>query len=191
MTGREWKPGDVALISYNYADGGVALRVEGCSTDGHSTKPHWHFANGSHGDGSAARAIRPLVVIDPENREQVKRFNRLQDDAYAARGIQVSPRTESESDVDYAVMQAALREFADPKPPKPDAPNGLGAVAEDADGKLWIRLHTHGDDCNDWYPVREAEYSSTDVLCSGKDGGMRRKWSELDIVKVLAEGVTA
>jgi hypothetical protein len=36
-------------------------------------------------------------------------------------------------------MQAALREFANPRDPKPDEPQGLGAVVQREDGIRWVR----------------------------------------------------
>jgi hypothetical protein len=74
---------------------------------------------------------RPLVVIDPEDREQVERLTKaLVEAAYRHSNVVVSDQAST------ATRQAALREFADPKPPKPAEPTGLGAVVEDARASL-------------------------------------------------------
>jgi hypothetical protein len=89
----------------------------------------WFTESGRLSDPIVDRAL-PLVVIDPEDREQVDRLVR----SYHNQNLF--------SVVDD--MQAALREFADPKPPKPAEPTGLGAVVEDADGSaLDPRRATH------------------------------------------------
>ena len=64
--------------------------------------------------------VRPLVVIDPEDRDQVERLADL---------FGVFP----------GVAARHLREFANPTLPKPAEPQGLGAVVEDAKSCLWVR----------------------------------------------------
>ena len=104
---REWAPGDVADL-------------HGARVVRHSRrKGYWTYPDGSSGpdpDGDA----RPLVVIDPEDREQVERFvstyfaawEKSPDAHRIAMPGEVMPLR---SHIDAA--QAALREFADPKPP--------------------------------------------------------------------------
>lgn len=99
---REWKAGDVAKAG-NY--------TIFCLTPENGGRPRWIFDDGS-GDvvsaGHLAHA-RPLVVIDAEDREQVERLARTYcERAYQGRFVLA----------DIAIMQAALREYADPKPPK-------------------------------------------------------------------------
>jgi hypothetical protein len=69
--------------------------------------------------------------------------------------------------------QAALREFANPKPPNPEEPTGLGAVVEDAEGV-------------DWHRTRVGRWIAEDGLCSRGAG-----WGHIDVVRVLGEGVIA
>jgi hypothetical protein len=164
MTKREWKPGDVAALHYSFADAGRAIRVSGCK--GHGSCDHWHFANGNHGTGDGASEIRPLVVIDPEDREQVERLYRAIYRAFGDDPSDYSPDDERD-------MQAALREFADPKPPKPAEPTGLGAVVEDIDAALWV--HSCQGGRAQW--MRRNNPSAW------------REWSEIDAVRVLSEGV--
>jgi hypothetical protein len=75
---------------------------------------------------------RPLVVIDPEDREQVERLTAAMVNEYGV-------------DVHYDETQAALRSLI--APPRPPEPKGLGAVVEDADGRRWSRAN----DAGEWY----------------------------------------
>jgi hypothetical protein len=147
MTKREWKPGDVAALHYSFADAGRAIRVSGCK--GHGSCDHWHFANGNHGTGDGASEIRPLVVIDPEDREQVERLYRAIYRAFGDDPSDYSPDDERD-------MQAALREFADPKPPRCVA-HGNEACADcsrirtiDFDGGECRHCSTYGTDGMHW-----------------------------------------
>jgi hypothetical protein len=115
---RKWKPGDVALIPFG-AGPKRAIRDE----DG-----TWLVVGKANSKGYSD--ARPLVVIDPEDREQVERL----DDIYQ-RALDLALPFHSLADV----MQAAVREFANPTPPKPDEPMGLGAVVEDEAGTHWVR----------------------------------------------------
>ena len=104
--------------------------------------------------------VRRLVVIDPEDREQVERLELI----YLS--------DEHDECIDTVeCMQAALREFANPKPPKPEEPTGLGAVVEDDEGSKWVRVE-----------------SRTGWWWRNSDGGTRR-WDDIDAVRVLGEGV--
>jgi len=109
--------------------------------------------------------IRPLVVIDPEDRGHLKRLLT----AIYNQPDPLSPTLHGLAD--------ALIEFANPTPPKPAEPTGLGAVVEDAEGVLWTR--TALDDYAAWL--------------SSNPGGTptRTGWSEVAAVRVLSEGVTA
>jgi hypothetical protein len=147
---REWKPGDVAISTHGPNGNAVIYRVE----DG------WRCA--AWGDDQFHKRLdiepRPLVVIDPEDREQVERLHL----AYAT--------TAKANRVD--AMQAALREFADPKPPKPEEPCGWGAVVEASDGWYWTLI---APDSKKW-----ANYGA----------GGYRTYDEIDVVRIVGEGVT-
>ena len=83
----------------------------------------------------------------------------------------------------FAEFQSALREFTNPKPPKPDEPMGLGAVVECDPGiydeawavRVWL---------NDAFGGRAWDYYDS----SGNGG--RRHYDELNVTKVLSEGFT-
>jgi hypothetical protein len=157
MSTREWKPGDVAMV--RYIDGGVEPSM--------LTYRHgWVSMVDGRGDGrdEPVTPLRPLVIIDAEDREQVERLTK----AYHERRRQITDDTASD-------MQAALREFANPTPPKPEEPTGLGAVVC-YDGSPWVGLG-HGR----WLEVPEDRRVEP----------RRRLWSEFHAdVRVLSEGVT-
>jgi hypothetical protein len=98
------------------------------------TKPRYlHQFDGQCGISHQCKAV---VVIDPEDREQVQRlYDRLGAGDRGAWWLE-----------DLIGFTAALREFANPKPPKPDEPLGLGAVVRASWNDhfdLWLR--TTGD----------------------------------------------
>lgn len=117
MTGREWEPGDVAMTAKHT----VALCHNGGQMIDQGGAP---WSNEKFPDN-----LRPLVVIDPEDREQVEAFTHL----FLAHYWGDEHPTHTDAG------QAALREFANPTPPRPDEPTGLGAVVEDAEGAKWVR----------------------------------------------------
>lgn len=89
---REWQPGDV-VVAYD----GLRWTKVGWN--------RWIDAEGDErhlSDNAMNKEGRPLVVIDPEDCEQVERLALL-----CIYGL------------DADAMQAALREFANPTPPKP------------------------------------------------------------------------
>ena len=149
-----WKPGDVALTS----KGTRALLVG----------RKWIAQDGAPWSNERFPSnLRPLVVIDPEDAEQVERLAAIY--ARQPHGAFLSDLT--------AELQAALREFANPTPPKPAEPTGLGAVVEDADGIRWVRRgRTHFVAAEGSPP---AEYNTSLV------------WAEIAAVRVLSPGVEA
>lgn len=120
---REWQPGDVAMAF----DRDWSIRVVRHRGD----PDYWSAADGGWPQGVRAEDLqyRPLVVIDPENREQVKRLT----DAYLAQfGFAFADhRTDA--------MQAALRSLI--TPPRPPEPMGLGAVVVNDQGREFVRMH--------------------------------------------------
>lgn len=106
-----------------------------------------------------------LVVIDPEDREQVERL-----------AERIGHLWKSHTYV-RDVVQAALREFANPTPPKPEEPTGLGAVVETVRGELFVRDKTTTTVAH-WKRAR------------GGESGKRHRYDNIDAVRVLSEGVT-
>ena len=166
---RDWKPGDVVTLS------GGSLEYEGHAALVFCTEQGWVDAEG---DGRAltaeamTRAARPLVVIDPEKREEVERLADLIAKSGAHRGrLAKSAETGALAD--------ALREFANPTPPKPPEPTGLGAVVEDAEGLRWLRVFVDVDDLPTW-----AEVGNVSNFPAW------RRYADLNVVRVLSEGVS-
>ena len=160
---REWKPGDVAVIT-EYGDETPAVLVadNACEAAGHgSSGSHWHYftrnPDGSTWTSNPSPAARPLVVIDPQDREQVERLRDLWDDAHEDQ--QGHRPSHSGKCARGNCLQAALREFANPTPPEPTDPR---AYVTDRRENVW-RLLADGD----W------------VCTSGPDIGEYIVWSRL------------
>lgn len=156
---REWKPGDVATARINTWRGRVFRTGNTWTTD----------------DGDAewtdeyVSELRPLAVIDPEDREQVERLVR----SYYSEWADLPPAEVDLSSGEPDAMQAALREFANPTPPKPDEPTGLwSVVTTDSEGD-WIRVST--ELANPWLNVQT---------------GRQHHWDGVPAVRVLSEGVS-
>lgn len=111
-----------------------------------------------------------LVVIDPNDRKQVERLVKA---CPADWNFEQDEETLRDC---IDAMQAALREFASPAPPKPDEPTGLGAVVETVHGELYVRDKTTTTVAH-WKRAR------------GEDSSKRYKYAALAVVRVLSEGV--
>ena len=111
----------------------------------------------------ARHLYTPVVVIDPEDREQVERL----DSAYQ-NALDSAPQYLGVADV----MQTALRSLI--SPPRPVEPTGLGAVVEDITEKWVAGPGVPGG--RRWEP---------------ECGGEPRRYVDIAAVKVLSEGVTA
>jgi hypothetical protein len=148
----EWKPGDVALVTPNANRQArcVSLRRD----DGWVCQ---HRASLTDGE---VRDARPLVVIDPEDREQVERLV----DALLTANAFGSPFDDVRADR----VQQALRSLI--APPRPE---GLGAVVEDAEGEKWVWL-AQGAEGAHWHRVGFPE--------------KRANWHQIAAVSVLSEG---
>lgn len=156
---REWQPGDVALIEVDGRTGRAMRQWPG--SDGLWTSAERLLGDYDHSDNDAT-VVRPLAVIDPEDREQVERLSEMVADEIVRNGLKSRD-----------AMQAALREYANPTPPKPEEPQGLGAVVESEDGRRWVRSKDTTTVCH-WKPAA---------------GGRRVRWSDLPAVRVLSEAV--
>src|SRR5690348_17724264 len=118
---REWKPGDgdVAIISWKSPSGrhgGTALALR-CSREYHES--HWVTQTFGEKTDECVTGVRPLVVIDPEDREQVRRV--ASNNALAL--------SEGMTPVDALLF--ALREFAAPMPQVDEPQNYLAAVEDE------------------------------------------------------------
>ena len=104
----------------------------------------------------------PVAVINPDDREAVERLADIFC-AYPSSGW-------------VEQMQAALHEFANPTPPKPEEPMTWLAVVEDKDGFRWF---THRND-----PTVNHE---TPWYC--RDLEEYRDYADIAAVEVISEGV--
>ena len=119
---------------------------------------------------AVATDLRRLAVIDPEDREQVERLAKAHHFAVGfARWDALHPNTRRDL---TDAMKTALRAGAEP--PKPEEPTGIGAVVEDARGERWVR-NAAGADGNHWLRVGPPTLWAT--------------WFDIDVVRVLSEGV--
>lgn len=163
MSAREWQPGDVALVRNEYGVWNLAV----CSV-----KPIglvWQYGVADSQMPINADA-RPLVVIDPEDREQTAR---LADLFCEARWCHVKGGDTDDCDpLTRSSMREALAAYI--APTKPAEPTGLGAVVEDRAGSGYVRVSERK---RPWLRV-------------GTDNHVH--WSEIDDtpIVVLSEGAT-
>lgn len=152
MSARDWKPGDVAM--YDGANPGVLLR----------TVSGWVDTDGDYRDPPTA-GLRPLAVIDHEDREQVERL---------ANAIWAYPGNLLNNFC--SAVEQGLREFTNPTPPRPEEPMSALAIVEDRDGKQWYRM-----------PLKRTPDRLWAAL---DDGGYDRDYADIDAVRILSPGVT-
>ena len=134
---REWKPGDVAVSMVRGAPH-IIFR-----TENEAGEHRWYDRFGSllpDAEWVDGKEIRPLVVIDPENRDQAESLFRAWCDLLGG------PRMSEQVDA----MQGALRSLIEP--PKPEEPGTWGVVEASCvhqdKRRQWMR-HKDGN----WYVV--------------------------------------
>lgn len=121
----------------------------------------------------AATARSSLVVIDPEDREQVERFMRTYWRAFGTEKA-MEPRIR----MVVPKAQAALREFASPTPPRIDEPGTWGVVEASCVHSEERRKWARHDDGN-WYPMGPV----------GREAGLPDDWESLKSPVLIREGV--
>lgn len=166
---REWKPGDVALVQNEYGVWNTAIL---------QVRPggvRWTYGV-AFADAPPTWPARPLVVIDPEDREDVERLRDLWDAAHKEQqGFAPSPAHKAAR---ANGLQAALREFANPPSPKPEEPGGWLAVIEDDAGVEWYR-----------WSVRPSDRHRAWISVMDEGRCYPTAYSDIAAVKVLNEGV--
>jgi len=122
-------------------------------------------ADGNCWSLGSIEGARPLVVLDPEDRDQM---------------VTLHETLSGTGNFTWHGWPMLLRDVltryakAQSKPAKPPEPRGLGAVVEDAEGRPWVRFKTA--EIRPWrlnYPGAPCTY-----------------FRDIDAVKVLSEGVT-
>lgn len=119
---REWKPGDVGMSNQG--------RVF------YSSNARWIFDDHDGPGTDSPRGLRPLVVIDPEDREQV---------ALLLSNYHSWKWTAGIAEASINDMQDALRALV--AEPQPEEPKATGAIVRDADEELWVRRRGGPWDC--------------------------------------------
>lgn len=112
-----------------------------------------------------------VVVLNPEDREQVERL---------ARDIEAR-HDFGDNVIATSDIQDALHSLI--TPPKPPEPQGLGAVVEDEHGDLWLRV----DWVNPWCIAKPNE-RQTHQQKRKPTHDPHVKWADVAAVRVLSEG---
>lgn len=142
----DWKPGDVAICGEEL----VGLNDDAIWI--------WVMTGLACTDQrSVARRVRPVVIIDPEDREAAKHLLAEFCRAVDASDIPVHPQGWSAD-----AMQAALREFVNPKPQRIDEPGTWGVVEaacvhSDIE-REWVRFPS-----GNWHAVRRLPGGCEDI----------------------------
>jgi len=162
-----WKPGDIAIA------GGPSEFVVFCYDADSDGRGHlrWMYGDGSNaavGDRHM-RNCRPLITIDSAKLEggtllpQWIRYAALDMERDSTGPVIRDLRT---------IADAIEATFAEPTPPKPEEPNGLGAVVEAINDNHFVRVGSAG-----WVHVDD---------CAGEPCD----WRDIAVIRVLSEGVT-
>jgi hypothetical protein len=163
---REYKPGDVAMVTvqvYETTEAATHLLFR-------NSRRQWVHPTFGCWDDVYVRKVQPVAVVPFEDREQVERLYCLFLMGHGGTAIR-----------DANDLQAALREFANPTPPKPDEPTGLGAVVVDDNDVTWVLA---GRDLPTTSPGTWRAFDGPIV-------GDWKPWSRIAAVRVLSEGVTS
>jgi hypothetical protein len=125
---------------------------------------------------------RPVVVIDPTDTEAVDRLVGVLSKTYAKAGLQFLSMGQMFHEERSGTFADALREFANPKPPKPEEPTGLYARVEDVKGRIFVRT---AEQSSVWR--REARNSMGQRYLIPQDGC--DNWTDIAVARVLNPGV--
>lgn len=174
MTGREWKPGDVAMVTVE--------KRSGASLEGQTEHIAMRDRVESWASGTTvgrrisedeAVAARPLVVVDPVS---ITGPEETGDDGDPMVEIAKCLRRLAEGDHSSSYRRRVAERLADVFDPPPSEPTGLGAVVVDGTGEHYVLTSTTRK--RGWTPA-----GSTN----------RVQWAEIDFapVRILSEGVPA
>jgi hypothetical protein len=178
--GREWKPGDVVSMTVGdeaYFDiDTIPQLMDELVSWWHNRPATIGVAGGTAHlrwirDSFASAKVGRLVVIDPEDREQVETLRTL---------IASQPLTQN---VATEAMQAALREYANPTPPEPEEPGTWGVVEASC---------VHSDERRKWVRHEDGNWWPAETYISASDLEYRESpddWSDLENPVVVREGV--
>lgn len=161
---REWKPGQVAMVTDKDGRSGRGI----CNVKG-----GWDFTPegadlSAYAAASWVTEVRPLITVDPESRVDFERIADMYDptgldECWGGRDLFISDLQEA--------FRRLVREMD--TPPKPDEPKAFASVVVDSDGDQWVRI-----DRNKNMPW---------VCHNGTKGA--EPWSAVDAVEVIREGL--
>lgn len=154
-----WKPGDVASVRCDSSEWHTALRVKMTGGEGDV----WVCSVSGAQPSRFVAEARPLAVIDLEDHDAL---DPVIDLIWGDRDPSDRPAT-------WRVREGLKSLLF--TPPKPDEPQGLGAVVETANGDLYVRSKTITTVAH-WKPAK---------------GGERRKYEHLNVTRVLNDGWTS
>ncbi|MGZ4519730.1 MAG: hypothetical protein ACXVXW_04845 [Mycobacteriaceae bacterium] len=169
---REWKPGDVALVKVKKSwHRAIRDQVAWVVITDDSGVDHLETCAGVDYEA------RPLVVIDPKEHAYCERLMQAMREP-----IESTLRVSLDDQVVERLTDHVCNAILSLLPtPKPDEPTGLGAVVEDADGVLWVRVTAAVGCPND--PWKHSQWREGDVQ-------PRMPYAGITAVRVLSEGVT-
>lgn len=128
MTQQEWEPGTVAMVTDGRGEYLALRRTPGATS-------YW-VGNVRHATDGKVTSVRPLLVLDPDDPDQMRELERR----LSAADWSASDFTTNRVDAISVTVRAMLPK---PTPVKPAEPAGLGAVVEDIHGYLWTRFREH------------------------------------------------
>ncbi|WP_370291541.1 hypothetical protein [Nocardioides sp.] len=156
---REWQPGDVAILN----DGRRVFIA---------TDPSDHTLSAIDANGMwysrlsmAARAARPLAVVDPEQPIPDEWVNVFREVWQTLWGVEDAAR---------AGLAALFAHIANPPQSKPDEPKVFGACVRDRDGAVWLRVDDDAAPwCNEhyvWHAWDDLDIPEDGILWHGVGG---------------------
>lgn len=155
MTQQKWEPGTVALVTTIRGKEFVGIRRD--------AGPSYWVGSGAHATDSVTAKIRPLLVLDPDDPDQMRELWEGWRDSHSPNGA-------------TAMTEAVRAMLPKPTPVKPAEPTGLGAVVEDADGDFWV-----------YGGMRSILDGETRIWLHAEK---KDTYAKINAVKVLSEGVT-
>lgn len=178
---RGYEPGTVAVATVRGVPNVRVMHLADAAGAGLAVGTKWISQSGvecyyAHREDQVTD-VRPLVVLDPDDRQQAERFARGYIAVHQYSKTPWGEREQESRDTIISAVQGAFRSLT--APPKPPEPTGLGAVVRGRDGREFVRVCSRhpGDDGHDW--------RADGAL--GSDSS-NRAWRDIDAVEVLHEG---
>lgn len=174
MITHEWKPGDCAMARGRTVEAPNLSPVKFLVVRHRGDPDYWSAADGIWPSGVTADLCQfsPVLPIEPEDRDQVRKLARESHDRIHKPG-DFEALSEMSKDALTDLMQAALRALL--TPPKPREP-GLYGVVIAGDGREWFRWTTSEQSGRDWCRP----------TCGNDEETAYARWEDLDVIRVVA-----